>query len=117
MFTKTIPLIAVWALAGSLQAGEKPNILFCIADDWGWPHAGAYGDAAVKTPAFDRVAREGILFDQAYVSSPSCTPCRNSILTGQWHWRLGSGGDLWSDFPLGLFLARLVGSAPPLQAS
>ena len=75
---------------------SRPNILFCIADDWGWPHAGAYGDAVVKTPTFDRLAREGILFEYAYVSSPSCTPSRNAILTGQSHWRLKEGANLWS---------------------
>jgi len=75
---------------------QRPNILFCIADDWGWPHAGAYGDPVVKTPAFDRIAREGVLFENAFVSSPSCTPSRNAILTGQYHWRLGWGANLWS---------------------
>ena len=75
---------------------EQPNILFAIADDWGWPHAGAYGDPVVQTPAFDRLAREGILFSHAYISSPSCTPSRNAILTGQYHWRLGPGANLWS---------------------
>ena len=79
--------------------GERPNILFAIADDWGWPHAGAYGDAVVKTPTFDRLAREGALFHHAYVSSPSCTPSRGSILTGQWHWRLEGAGNLWSVLP------------------
>src|SRR5262245_4245538 len=44
------------------NAVPRPNILFCIADDWSWPHAGAYGDRVVKTPNFDRVAREGALF-------------------------------------------------------
>ncbi|MET2986017.1 sulfatase family protein [Aureibaculum conchae] len=75
---------------------KKPNILFCIADDWGWPHAGAYGDKVVKTPTFDRLANEGVLFDHAYVSSPSCTPSRSSILAGQYHWRLGESANLWS---------------------
>lgn len=74
----------------------RPNILFAIADDWGWPHAGIYGDPVVQTPAFDRLAREGILFNHAYVSSPSCTPSRNAILTGQYHWRLGPGANLHS---------------------
>lgn len=79
------------------EAGlPAPNILFCIADDWGWPHAGAYGDTVVKTPAFDRIAKEGVLFEHCYVSSPSCTPSRNSILTGQYHWRLREGANLWS---------------------
>jgi len=75
---------------------QRPNILFAIADDWGWPHAGAYGDPVVLTPAFDRVANEGILFNHAYISSPSCTPSRNAVLTGQYHWRLGPGANLWS---------------------
>ena len=55
---------------------QQPNILFAIADDWSWPHASAYGDPVVNTPAFDRIAREGILFEHAYVSAPSCTPSR-----------------------------------------
>jgi len=75
---------------------QQPNILFAIADDWGWPHAGAYGDPVVQTPAFDRLAMEGVLFNHAYISSPSCTPSRNAILTGQYHWRLGPGANLWS---------------------
>lgn len=77
----------------------RPNILFAIADDWGWPHAGAYHDPVVKTPTFDRIANEGALFQHAYVSSPSCTPSRGAILTGQWHWRLEGAGNLWSVFP------------------
>ena len=68
-------------LPSSVHAGDigstgdkRPNILFAIADDWGWPHAGSYGDPVVKTPTFDRLAREGVLFRHAYISSPSCTP-------------------------------------------
>ncbi len=75
---------------------RRPNILVAIADDWGWPHAGAYGDPVVETPTFDRIAEEGILFRNAYVSSPSCTPSRAALLTGQWHWRLEESGNLWS---------------------
>ena len=81
------------------SADTRPNILFAIADDWGWPHAGAYHDPVVKTPTFDRIATEGALFQHAYVSSPSCTPSRGAILTGQWHWRLEGAGNLWSVFP------------------
>ena len=43
-----------------------PNILFLIADDWSYPHASAYGDPVVRTPTFDRLAEEGILFHNAY---------------------------------------------------
>ena len=89
-------LIIFGPLAGLQAINDRPNILFAIADDWGWPHAGAYGDPVVKTPTFDRVAREGVLFENAFVSAPSCTPSRNAILTGQYHWRLGYGANLWS---------------------
>ncbi len=95
-----LPLIIALIAAASVRAAEpRPNILFAIADDWSWPHAGAYGDPVVKTPTFDRIAREGALFSNAYVSSPSCTPSRGAVLTGQWHWRLKAGADLWSVFP------------------
>ena len=84
------------AVAKHAEQTGRPNILFCIADDWGWPHASAHGDTVVKTPAFDRLAKEGVLFEHCYVSSPSCTPSRNAILTGQYHWRLREGANLWS---------------------
>jgi len=84
------------ASAGAPAAARRPNVLMALADDWGWPHAGAYGDPVVKTPNFDRIAKEGVLFTNAYISSPSCTPCRNALLTGQYHWRLGPGANLWS---------------------
>lgn len=83
------------------NAADKPNILFAIADDWGWPHSGSHGDPVVKTTTFDRIAAEGVLFEQAYVSSPSCTPSRNAILTGQYHWRLGPGANLHSNLTPG----------------
>ncbi|MDA0281922.1 MAG: sulfatase-like hydrolase/transferase [Planctomycetota bacterium] len=78
----------------STAAGRRPNIVFCMADDWSWPHAGILGDPVVKTPHFDSIAREGVLFENAFVSTPSCTPSRLSILTGQHHWRLREGGSL-----------------------
>jgi len=93
---RPILILAALTAAPACFGAERPNVLFCMADDWGWPHAGAYGDRVVQTPAFDRLAREGVLFENAFVTAPSCTPCRNSVLTGQWHWRLGEGANLWS---------------------
>lgn len=93
-------LFVAIAPASAQQTEQPPNILFCIADDWGWPHASSYGDKVIATPAFDRIAREGVLFEHAYVASPSCTPSRNSILTGQYHWRLGAGANLWSSLSI-----------------
>jgi N-sulfoglucosamine sulfohydrolase len=75
-------------LGGCSSLRKKPNILVCISDDQSYPHAGIYGCSFVKTPAFDRVAREGILFTHAFVSAPSCCPSRSSALTGQDFYRL-----------------------------
>ncbi|MFT6108622.1 MAG: arylsulfatase A-like enzyme, partial [Planctomycetota bacterium] len=105
MFDTNWTACALLALSSSLpaqaatQADERPNIVFAIADDWGWPHAGAYGDVAVQTPHFDRVAEMGVLFENAYVSSPSCTPSRGAIVTGQHFFRLGAGASLWCEWP------------------
>ena len=87
------------ASPGPIGKGARPNILFAIADDWGWPHAGAYGDPVVGTATFDRLAREGVLFTHAFVPVPSCTPSRASILTGQWFARLGQGASLFGPLP------------------
>ena len=86
-------------LASFRPADDRPNILFVIADDWSWLHAGAYGDSTVSTPTMDRLAADGLLFEHAYVASPSCTPSRASIVTGQWFWRLGAGANLYGPLP------------------
>jgi N-sulfoglucosamine sulfohydrolase len=77
----------------------RPNILFAIADDWSWAHAGAYGDKTVATPTLDRIAREGARFTHAFTAAPSCTPSRAAILTGQAVHRLAEGGNLHSFLP------------------
>ncbi len=78
---------------------KRPNILFCISDDQSWLHTAATGDPIVKTPAFDRVAREGILFTHAFCDAPSCAPSRSAILTGQHIWRLEEAGNIHSKLP------------------
>jgi len=75
---------------------KRPNILFAFADDWSWPHASIAGDKVIKTPTFDRIAREGVLFTNAFATAPSCTPSRAAVLTGQYHWRLEESANLWS---------------------
>jgi len=90
------PLLAVACAAGAETAAPKqPNILFCLADDWAWPHAGVYGDKVIKTPVFDRVAQEGVLFNFAFSAAPSCTASRAAILTGQYPHRLAEGANLY----------------------
>ncbi|MCU0226691.1 MAG: sulfatase-like hydrolase/transferase [Bryobacterales bacterium] len=85
-------------------SARRPNILFVIADDWSYPHAGAYGDAAVKTPHFDRVAREGVLFTHAFCAAPSCTPSRSTVLSGRHLYKTGEAGVLYGAIPKDLQL-------------
>ena len=84
--------------AGS-QNADQPNILFIISDDQSWLHAGAYDHNQVQTPAFDRIAREGVLFNNSFSASPSCTPSRSAILTGQDIWRIREAGLLFGSIP------------------
>jgi len=102
------PFIAILALASPASGADqkRPNILFAFADDWG-RYASIYAKVSgkgtpndvVQTPNFDRVAREGVLFKNAHVTAPSCTPCRSSLLSGQYFFRTGRGailqGAIW----------------------
>lgn len=84
------------AVSGSATAQDKPlNILFCFADDWG-RYASCLRDDqrptpsdVVKTPNIDRVARDGLLFRNAFVNAPSCTPCRSALLSGRYFYATG----------------------------
>jgi arylsulfatase A-like enzyme len=87
------------ARPGPQTPAVRPNILLLFADDWGWPSAGAYGDRVVRTPSFDRLAREGALFRHAFSAAPSCTPSRASILTGRAVHALEEGSNLHSALP------------------
>src|SRR4051794_24622943 len=87
------------AAAGWSQNARRPNILFVIADDWSHGHAGAYGCKWIKTPNFDRIAREGVLFNNAFTSNPKCSPCRATILTGRNTWQLKEAINHYSIFP------------------
>lgn len=81
------------------QERERPNILFLIADDWSYGHAGIYGDRVVKTPNIDAVGKEGAVFYNAFTASPSCTPARAAILTGRFPHELEAGASLWGYLP------------------
>jgi arylsulfatase A-like enzyme len=85
-----------------------PNIVFTFADDWG-RYASAYrpfeGENSINrlidTPNFDQMAGEEALFKNAFVPAPTCTPCRSSILSGQYFWQTGLGailqGAVWDE--------------------
>jgi N-sulfoglucosamine sulfohydrolase len=107
----------VLSFFGTSAAAAPPrwNILFCFADDWG-RYASCYAkidgkpsiNDAIKTPNVDRLAREGVLFRNAFVNAPSCTPCRSSLVSGRYFFNTGRGailnGAVWDSniptFPL-----------------
>lgn len=67
----------------SLQAAERPNILWIIAEDMG-PELGCYGTPEVKTPTLDRLAEKGMLFNNAFTVTPVCSTSRSSFMTGMY---------------------------------
>lgn len=73
-------------------AQDRPNVLIMISDDVSWPHASAYGSKMVNSPAFDRVARQGVLFNNAFCCSPGCSPSRAALLTGRHTWMIEHAG-------------------------
>lgn len=92
----TSPCVSGLAAA---SVAPRPNILFVLADDWSFPHAGIYGCTWVNTPNFDRVAREGVLFTHAYTPVAKCSASRASILTGRNPWVNEAGFTHWNFFP------------------
>lgn len=73
-----------------LQAKERPNVILIFADDWGYADLGCHGlREDVKTPHLDRLAREGVLFTDGYVTAPQCSPSRAALLTGRYQQRFG----------------------------
>jgi len=96
-------LACLWQapLSAAQRQPVRPNILFCFADDWG-RYASIYAtlekqpsfNQVVKTPNIDRIAREGVLFRRAFVSAPSCTPCRSALLSGRYFFNTGRGAIL-----------------------
>ncbi len=91
-----IVLLLIFTSGYAQDLKSAPNILICIADDAS--HMGKEY-AWIKTPAFDRVATEGILFSNAYTPNAKCSPSRASLLTGRNSWQLKEGGLHWNNFP------------------
>ena len=91
--TKTVLLFLLAGLCCSAaRAAEKPNIVLVFIDDMGWGDFSCFGNQDAETPNIDRLAGEGIRFEQFYVNSPICSPSRTAITTGQYpqRWRITS---------------------------
>ncbi len=104
--TKLLALGSLTLMAAachSVKSGEentrRPNILLAISDDQSYPYCSVYGTTGISTPAFDQVAQNGILFNNAFVAAPQCSPSRAAILTGLNIWQLEEAGTHSSYFP------------------
>ena len=71
---------------------RRPNILFAVSDDQSFPHTSFAGRTWINTPAFDRIATNGIYFTNCYAGSPGCAPSRSSIVTGRYPWQNEQAG-------------------------
>ncbi len=104
---RLLPLLLITLLCSALQAApvnraarreqRRPNFILIIADDMAWDDSGAFGRSAIRTPNIDRLARAGMRFNRAFVTTSSCSPSRASIITGRYphstdaeqlHWSL-----------------------------
>ena len=92
-------LVSYALVSFSVAEEKRPNILFAIADDWGWPQSHMGEDSECPTPTLGRLSKEGVRFKHAYVASPSCAPSRAGILSGQQVFRLGKAANLYG--PIG----------------
>jgi len=88
-------LLGTSAASLASAASRRPNIVLLLGDNWAAPHASALGDPVVRTPTFDRLANEGVLFTSACAPNPSCSPSRSSLLTGQETHRLRDAANLY----------------------
>ncbi len=93
MLTGTILLSAVMGASAkkAVEKNRRPNFIIFIADDAGWNDLGPYGNSGIQTPNINRLAREGITFHNAFVTTSSCSPSRCSIMTGLYPHNTGAG--------------------------
>ena len=108
LLCRTFAVLAIFTTLAHAADAPRWNILFLFADDWG-RYASCYKgldgrptlNDVVQTPNVDRVAKEGVVFRNAFVNAPSCTPCRSSLLTGRYFFNCNRGailnGAVWDD--------------------
>ncbi len=95
-----------------MKNGLRPNVLLIMADQLAAPALAAYGNAVVRTPNIDRLAREGAVFENAYCNYPQCAPSRASMLTGRLCSRIGvydNAAELRASTPTLMHYLRTLG--------
>src|SRR5688500_19795626 len=93
MILRLVALLFALLLTTAARAADRPNIVFVITDDQRWDAMGCAGHPYLKTPNMDRIAREGAMFTNAFVTTPLCSPSRASFLTGRYVRANGSTGN------------------------
>lgn len=83
LFPACLAFLALVSLTWAAPA-SRPNIVLIIADDLAWDDVGAFGHPTVRTPHLDKMARDGMRFDRAFVTASSCSPSRSSLITGRY---------------------------------
>ena len=96
IFIKSILIIPFLIVTFSCT-DSKPNILIILADDAGYSDFGFMGSDEIKTPNIDKLASDGVMFNNAYVSASVCSPSRAGLLTGMYQQRFGHECNLDSD--------------------
>jgi N-sulfoglucosamine sulfohydrolase len=99
-FALIIIAISSFSCGTNKSFDPRPNMILIIADDMNWDDSGAYGHPTIRTPNIDKLAQQGMLFTQAFLTTSSCSPSRTSIITGKYphntdaeqlHWPLPEG--------------------------
>jgi len=98
LFLITPILVSAGCVNKNNREAGKPNILICIADDASYPHMGEEYKW-LHTPAFDRIANEGLAFTYVYTPSSKCAPSRYCLLTGRYPWQLKQAANHFYYFP------------------
>jgi len=122
-FLTLLAAIACVVTAAPACGASRPNIIMVFIDDMGWGDFSCFGNKDAGTPHIDRLAKEGLAFEDFYVNSPICSPSRTALTTGQFpqRWRITSylnnrksntqrGMAQWLD-PMAPVLARFLKDA------
>ena len=95
-------LLVVWVEA------KKPNVVLILSDDMGYSDLPKFGKSEIPTPNIDRLAKEGTLFTDAYVTAPICVASRMGLLTGQYQQRFGIYDNIYGEGKTRLFLNQTL---------